>query len=154
MEPTDLERLVDTALKALPSPNAPPTLLSRVMTAVEARAAAGPWYTRPWTLWPRAWQVASAGALFVLTFGLARFWMLTEGVRETAIGRVMPSVPAPIADGFQSAAAVFEAARIGWRVIAEPVLIPLTVFLCVMTAACMVFAAALNRVALGGASES
>jgi hypothetical protein len=153
MDPVDLERLVDDALKALPSPKAPPAFVSRVMAAVDARLAA-PWYSRPWAMWPRVWQAASAVALLVFVSGLARLWMLTAVARDTAIGRLIPAVPEPIARAVESTAAIFEAARIGWRVMAEPVLVPVALFLCVMTAACMVFAVALNRVALGGASES
>jgi hypothetical protein len=153
MDPADLERVVGDALKRLPSPAAPPTLLARVMAAVDARAAA-PWYARPWTTWPRVWQTASAAVLLVVVAGLARAWSLTEIVRHALVGQLMPSPPDWMVRAMDAGATMVEAARIGWRVIAEPMLIPVTVFLCVMTAACALFAAALNRVALGGASES
>jgi len=153
MDPADLERLIGDALKALPTPAAPPTLFSRVMAAVEARPAA-PWYARPWMAWPRIWQAASASVLLVVVVGLARVWSLTEVVRHTLVRQLMPSPPDWMVQAVDAGTAVVEAARIGWRVIAEPMLIPVTVFLCVMTAACVLFAAALNRVALGGASES
>jgi hypothetical protein len=152
MDPADLERVVGDALKALPSPSAPPTLLSRVMAAVDARAL--PWYARPWTGWPRIWQVASASLLLVVVAGLARAWSMTEITRRALLGQLMPSPPEWLVHAMDAGTAVVEAVRIGWRVIAEPMLIPVTVFVCVMTAACVLFAAALNRVALGGVSES
>jgi hypothetical protein len=153
MEPVDLERLLDDALKALPDPKAPPALLSRVMAAVDARLAA-PWYARPWLMWPRVWQLASAATLCVVVAGLARLWTLTEIARTTLAHELLPAPPAWLVRSAEVAAAAVEAARIGWRVVAEPMLIPIALFLCMMTAACVLFAAALNRVALGGASES
>jgi len=153
MEPVDLERAIDDALNALPAPRAPETLLPRVMAAVAARAVA-PAYTRPWTMWPRIWQVASAAALAIVVAGLVRGWALTATARDGVWTELVPATPEWLARVVSVLSTSVDALRIGWRVIAEPVLIPVTVFLCVMTAACMVFAVALNRVALGGASES
>jgi len=55
---------IDRALRALPPPRAPRTLLPRVMAAV-ARERARPWYSRAWLAWPRRWQAASIAALAV-----------------------------------------------------------------------------------------
>jgi hypothetical protein len=70
MNAEDLERLVDGALKRLPGPRAPVTLLPRVLAATVHRAPA-PWYSRPWVTWPRACQVASIAAVAALVVGLA-----------------------------------------------------------------------------------
>ena len=153
MEHADLERVVDEALHALPAPRAPETLLPRIMAAVAARATV-PAYAKPWAMWPRVWQIASAAALAIVVSGLARFWTLTAPVRDGVLADFAPAMPDWLARVVNVLSISADALRIGWRVLAEPVLIPVTVFLCVMTAACMVFAVALNRVALGGASES
>src|SRR5690606_29977434 len=64
MNPIDRERNSDRALKALPEPRAPEGLLPAVMVAV--RAAARPWYARPWAHWPGQWQAVSAAAVLAL----------------------------------------------------------------------------------------
>ena len=73
MDSSDLERRVDGALKALPAPAAPRTLLPRVMAAV-AHARPAPWYSRAWLTWPRPAQAASIALLAVV--GAAAWWTM------------------------------------------------------------------------------
>ena len=69
---SDLERQTDRALKALPVPEAPPTLVPNVMRAVAAASQARrPWYSHAWLAWPREAQLASLA--FVVLVGIA-FW--------------------------------------------------------------------------------
>ena len=57
---SELERQTDRALKALPAPEAPPTLVPNVMRAVRlASEQPAPWYSQAWLTWPRDAQVAS-----------------------------------------------------------------------------------------------
>src|SRR5262249_24584680 len=62
MEPDPhLENFIDEQLRRLPPVTAPATLLTRVMTAIAARAAL-PWCRQAWWHWPR---IAQAAVLFV-----------------------------------------------------------------------------------------
>ena len=61
MDPVDLERLTDRALRTLPTPRAPRSLLPRVLAAVAAEASR-PWYARAWLSWPLHWQLVSGAA--------------------------------------------------------------------------------------------
>ena len=64
---------IDRELKALPELKAPPTLLRRVMTALEVRQRL-PWYRQAWQAWPTPLRAA---ALVIL---LAFFASLCLGV--------------------------------------------------------------------------
>ena len=64
-----LQAEMDALLKGLPQRTAPPTLLRRVMAAIESRAAL-PWYRQSWQMWPAALRVASLVILLSLFGGL------------------------------------------------------------------------------------
>jgi hypothetical protein len=73
-----LEAAIDRRLKALPELHAPRTLLPRVMTVIEQRAAV-PWYRRAWQTWPLALQAGSLAALLAMFGGLCiGGWQLTH----------------------------------------------------------------------------
>lgn len=152
MKSADLERLVDRRLKALPAPRAPRTLLPRVMAAVEILSSA-PWYTRAWFAWPRVWQVASIAALVVLVAGVAAGWPHAEAVADALRPRPELSVPAQVTTMTRALDASWDATRIVWRVLVQPVIGYVVVFALMMFTACVAFGTALSRVALGGASE-
>lgn len=152
MNPTDLERVVDKALKALPPPRAPRTLLPAVMFAVRA-AALRPWYARPWFSWPRTWQAVSAAALLVLLIGgsfaapvLQPYFMplaAGAGVLLHPAGEVVADVETFIS--------VVEIVR---RTVAQSVIgLGLALFL-MMLVTSVALGAAIGRVALGGAYRS
>lgn len=63
----ELEARIDRMVKSLPELEAPATLHSRVMRAIERRAAR-PWYRLPWQAWRLEWRMASL-ALLLCAFG-------------------------------------------------------------------------------------
>jgi hypothetical protein len=152
MNPTDLERVVDGALKALPSPRAPRTLLPAVMLAVRA-AALRPWYARPWSSWPASWQAVSAMALLaLLAVGSFAAPLLQPYLLPLASGAGVVLHPATevVAD-LETFISVVEILR---RTIAQSVVgLGLTLFL-MMLVTSLALGAAIGRVALGGAYRS
>lgn len=84
-----LEAAIDRELKGLPELPAPPTLASRVMAAIEARARV-PWYRRSWQTWPVALQ-ATAMAVLVGFFGVLCFvgWKLPQFESVSAVSRAL-----------------------------------------------------------------
>jgi hypothetical protein len=153
LDPLDLERLIDQSLRELPQPHAPRTLLPRVMAAV-GDVVVEPWYSRGWFTWPRMWQAAFATALLLVVTGAA--WLLPTVSTTVLTG--LPDFRIPL---FTDAVAfpawissMWSAARVLWRVLVEPVWSYVIVFMLIMSAACVAFGTALDRVALGGAIES
>jgi len=51
MNPDELERFIHRTLRSLPDRHAPATLESRVLAAIESRAAI-PWWHKSWACWP------------------------------------------------------------------------------------------------------
>jgi hypothetical protein len=149
MDPADLKSEIDRALKSLPDPRAPRTLLPRVMAAVEQQQARQP-KRRTWFTWPLGWQVASVTALILLAAGLA--WVLPSA--QTAVSastaNAVASVHTRFAGVIEDASALTTAARIVWTAFFQPIVGCLLAFLVVMSVACAAFGAALGRVALGG----
>lgn len=64
-----LEAAIDRELKSLPALQAPGSLMSRVMAAIEQRARL-PWYRRSWQSWPLSLQAASFALLAAIFGGL------------------------------------------------------------------------------------
>lgn len=149
MDTRDFERRVDRALKSLPPPAAPDTLMPRVMAAI-ARADRAPWYSRAWLAWPRAAQAASVIALAAI--GFAVWWQLPV-VSGWASG--LESIGAPLSAGLSAAldwaATGVAVGRAIWLVAAPFVLyfVLIAVMTSLMVAA---FWAVIDRLALGGAS--
>lgn len=73
-----LESEIDRELKSLPELPAPPSLLLRVLAAIEQRLNL-PWYKRSWQRWPVGLRVLSLALLLAL-FGAICFgsWKLTH----------------------------------------------------------------------------
>ena len=152
MNAGDLQHLIDGELKRLPTPSAPVTLLPRVLAATVHRKPA-PWYARPWVTWPRGWQVACVGAFAALGAGV---WMLLPALQRVAVG--IPSPLAGWAPGRMASAANVAAqgaalVRVLWQVLLEPVAFYLFVLALSLSLACAAVWTALERVALGGASQ-
>jgi hypothetical protein len=152
MEPTELERRVSEALRQLPGPKAPGTLLPRVMAAVKARARR-PWYERAWMTWPRGWQVASVVATLALVAGIGwSSWALegwTTSMSWPGAG-VLAALEAKVSWLVTLREAVFSVVRalvspFGWY---------LVVAIALMWAACATVSVVLSRVAFGEAVES
>jgi hypothetical protein len=52
LNPEQLEKMVDAALRSLPDRRAPASLAARVRAAIAARAAI-PWWHKSWSYWPQ-----------------------------------------------------------------------------------------------------
>jgi hypothetical protein len=126
----DLEQRAHGELSRLPLPMAPPSLLPRVLAAVDAWARR-PWYTRAWFTWPIGWQIASIVALALFAIGL---WML-------------PAAP-------PSLVVTTSASRVLWRTIVEPFLFYAFGIIVLMCLACAAFGAALSYVFFERAEQS
>jgi hypothetical protein len=153
MDPVELERVTDRALRALPAPRAPRTLLPRVLAAVAAEASR-PWYARAWLSWPLHWKLVSAAtAAVIVVIATAGGPAVAAGMLEFATRTSLP-VSSQFAGAVRGLGAMWEASRIVWDVVA-PAARVLALWLLVMSAACVAFGTALDRViALGGAVES
>ena len=79
-----LEREIHRELNKLPELLAPPTVVSRVMRAIEQRFSL-PWYQQSWQLWPLALRGVSLVILLALFGGLCfGAWKLTHVETVTA----------------------------------------------------------------------
>jgi hypothetical protein len=150
MEPFDPNDAVHRALRQLPHPRAPHTLLPRVMAAVGERQAAQTWFT-----WPLAWRLASVAALALVVAGAVWIWPSAHG----GVSAVLSSGPALAlwryaASAVDSVIVAAGVTSIVWQTFMEPIVGYLLVWIVLMSAACAGFAAMLGRVALGGASHS
>ena len=155
MHPGDLEDVVDRALKQLPEPRAPRTLVPRVMAAIEARAAPGQRARGHGSRGRSPWQLASVAALIVLGVGVcARSGRRRSRPVQQSTPPVVADVTPFVADAASKASAVANVTRIVWHALVQPLVGYLLVLVLVMCAACATFGAALGRVALGGVSQT
>jgi hypothetical protein len=122
-------------LSKLPLPPAPPSLVARVLLAVDALDRR-PWYARAWVTWPEPARIGSA--LAVVAFALVVWWFA-------------PVIWAMQPDWARPAMALS-------RVLSGSLFVPLALYLgalaILISLGCAAFWAALNRVALGGAHSS
>lgn len=134
-DPVDLERRVDRALKGLPTPLAPATLLSRVMRVVEGERADA-------LVVPAIgeWPVALKLTLSVLGAAL-----IVAGVA------LWPSAVALTEPEWESPTVVLIRAAV---VATRPWIPVVAVYLAAMCAAAAAAVSLLKHVALGGASQS
>jgi hypothetical protein len=136
----------DGLLRNLPPPEAPATLLPRVMAAVRALSAR-PWYERSWFTWPPVWRLTSAGG------ALAAFALLVGVAPEMA--RMLGAPFAPVFTEWSGAltaigtdaSAGLTGVRVIWRTLVAPIAPYAFAVTAVMAAACALFAAALSHVA-------
>lgn len=143
---TALEQVVQDELRRLPLPEAPATLLPRVLAAVQAWTER-PWYERAWFTWPLGWQVISVAALV----GFAGAVAVIFPSAEQALVAAMAARTAAAVAAFESAAghaqALVAAGRIVWRAVGEPLVPYAFGVVLLMCLACVAFGTALNRVA-------
>ena len=135
MDPVDLDERLDVELRRLPTPQAPLTLLPRVLTATVdggGRAAATGWLT-----WSPAARFAAVVAMLALVAGAT---MLAT------------APPRGVAEAAQTAGEVATVARVLWDVMLQPVATYLFVLGVSLALACALAWAALEA-ALGGASQ-
>jgi hypothetical protein len=153
MDPTgidaELERLVGRALRRLPSPRAPQTLLPRVMAAVQSPAPTTV-RARSWFAWPLVWQATSVAALVTLIVGISMLLPDAQAAAGALASRVAGGTLTRVAHFAQEAEAMAVTMGILWRTLLQPIVWYLLALLVVMSTTCAAFGAALSRVALGG----
>ena len=148
MNSKDLEDLIDRELKGLPLPQAPPTLLPRVLAAIESPLQR-PWYRRTWSHWPPVLRLVSAGMMGVVLAGLT----FVEPLFQGALRDVLSVVVQPVMNLTGDLRATFGAVEALRRVLIEPLLGYLVVLGIMMGTTCAGLGAALTRMAsLGGES--
>jgi hypothetical protein len=152
---SDPRDLLDRALKALPVPRAPGTLLPRVMAAAEARRR----HTglRPWFTWPIEWRVAAVVASVVVVGAAWLAWPAIAAVGGLVLERAAGALEARAAATVPGSAAAAHLTAVAWEMVIQPALGYLLVWMVVMCAVSVAigaaFSAALGRVALGEASQ-
>jgi len=148
MNPADLERLVHGELKRLPTPQAPRTLLPRVLAATVQRRPS-PWYARPWLTWPLASQAASVAAVGVVVTSVYLLALPALSWQPGGVG--LPAGLTALLETLSQASALV---RVSWRLLLEPVAFAVMVAAVTLSLGCAALWSVLERVALGGASES
>lgn len=154
MDTDDLQQLIDRELKALPAPGAPGSLLPRVLAATVRRKA--PWYARPWLAWPHQWQLASVALLMALGVALSMVLAAPPKPVGPPVLRTAAAAPssvgpvAAVANTLEQAATLM---RVCWKVLLEPMAFWLLVLAVSLSLACAALWSALERAALGGASQ-
>ena len=145
----ELERDIHHQLQRLPAPQAPPTLVPRVLSAAQAWRDR-PWYARAWRTWPLTARVASVAALLVLVIGGATAWP-TIVTFATAHGGALTPIASAASDWLAvwqlRATNALGAGRVLWRALVQPLAPFAFVLVAVMCAACAACVIALNRVA-------
>jgi hypothetical protein len=149
MNPVDLQELVDRELKRLPAPRAPRSLLPRVLAATVERPET-PWYRNAWVTWPRAWQALSIVAVALVAVGA---WFAVPPIAALLSSPSLPAVPERVADYGRTASETATVVRLFWRVLIEPVAVYLFALAISLSLACALIWTALERLALGGASQ-
>ena len=148
MNHIDLQQLLERELKQLPTPQAPEALLPRVLAATvqpgPARSYGG------WLAWPRAWQLVSAASLMALIAGA---WMLLPLVAASNVWLGAPAAPAPITTFVRNAGETATVVRVLWQVLLQPVATYVLVLAISLALACAVLWTAVERLALGGATQ-
>ena len=153
MNPVDLQELVDRELKRLPGPRAPRTLLAAVLAATVERPDV-PWYRTAWVNWPRAWQAAWVAALAMIAVGT---WFALPAIAQLLPASPWQSVtamPERVVTASRTASETATLVRVFWRVLIEPVAVYLFALALSLSLACALIWTALERLALGGASQS
>jgi hypothetical protein len=149
MDPHDLERLIDRELKSLPPPQAPVTLLPRVIAAAALRAR--PWYRREWTAWPVAARAAALMA--AVAFIAAAFWWLPVVHAPEAAGRVV-AWTARAASAIRLADAVALTLGTVIRTLVAPFVLYGIALLCLLCAMAAGVASVVKHSTVGGVSHS
>jgi hypothetical protein len=149
----DLERVIDRALQTLQPPQAPGTLLPRVMGAVRALEASStarkPWLARGWQ-----WQLASVALGMLAIVAVAGGWMWASSAVATVLPGAVVETGGGVGRTVASMGDLAHAFELVWRAVVAPVakgLFAVTAALALLCAFCVT---AVNRLALGGASRS
>jgi hypothetical protein len=149
MNHIDLQQLLDRELKQLPRLKAPDTLLPRVLALTVHEQPADS--RGAWLAWPRAWQLVSAAAAVAFIAGA---WMLMQIVQPgDLLWSTAGETPSRVAGFGQSAGNAATLVRVFWEVLLQPVAIYVSALAISFALACAVLWTAVERLALGGASQ-
>ena len=149
MSPIDLEHLVDSELKRLPTPRAPRTLLPRVLAAATAQEQhAKP--ARGWAGWPLGWQFAGGCVAALLFVGMWRLVSFAQPYVADVLSIGGFDRAASVTRSADEAAAVV---RVVWEVLLQPVATYVSVLAISLALACALLWTAVERLAPGGASQ-
>ena len=150
MDPADLERWLDDELKELPAPQAPGTLMPRVLQAVQTARedVAAPWSWRGWT---PAQQLASAVGLVLVLAAVAGLWLVVRAPLAGALQAPVVEVAGRVEAINRHAYDITLAARVIWRVL-EPFAIGVVALVAIMFGAVAAVGAALRSLVWGGTS--
>lgn len=146
----DLEQAIDQALRAMPDPAAPPTLLPRVMASVVAELER-PWYARAWVTWPREFQIASGLVSLLVGIGV---WTLAVVGPAWLVALAGPTTDWGLARLSSVGAGLGQVAvvsRVLWDVLLQPVVFHFAALVVVGALACAALWRAITSLALGGA---
>lgn len=143
-----LEAAIDRELKRLGDLPAPPTLASRILGAIEQRAAQ-PWYRGAWQTWPVPMQVVSLAAMVVI-FGGISFGVveLFQAASATSSAHQVGGWLASIVAVFKSVTVLGEALVLATRHFGMAVLIGCVAGIVLAYAACFGLGAAWVRLAM------
>src|SRR5262245_52833424 len=147
MTTTDLEGVIGRELTKLRAVAAPPTLLPRVLAAVQTWSRR-PWYTRAWFTWPVAGQLASVIALLLMAVGSVT-WLL-PAIFAAAGTATSSALIQELALARERVALTTNVAGVLWRALVEPVVPYVFALVVPMCVACAAFGTALNHAVFGG----
>lgn len=135
MDPVDLDERLDNALRELPPPRAPRSLLPRVLAATVDRTPQGS--VSGWLTWPLGWRIASIALLIVSGAGLSMLFS---------------APPQGVSHATKTAGEIVTVVRVVWDVMLQPIATYLFILGISLAFACALAWAALEA-ALGGASQ-
>jgi len=143
------------ALKALPAPRAPRTLLPRVLVDAEARRRQPG--IAPWFAWSIEWRLTAAAAVVLVVGSLWFAWPAITLVGTLVLDRVAGAVEARAVATVPGIAALAHLATLAWEMVVQPALGYVLVWMVVMCAISVAigaaFSAALGRAAFGEATQ-
>ena len=146
MTEDDLERRAHDALRRLPAPRAPETLLPRVM-AGSHRAPRRAWYVGAWRTWPQGWQVVSALAVLVTIVAAAMVLAPVDSIVSRELMARLGEWPSRVSMTISRITAALDATVLVWRTIVEPVRVYVMAFVAIASMACALLGAVLVHVA-------
>jgi hypothetical protein len=154
-DPRDPHDPVQRALKALPPPKAPRTLLPRVMAEVALRQRRRRGIV-PWFDWSIEWRWISAAAVALLAAAATLAGPGLEALAGAAFANATGAIEDRMVAAAPGSAAAAHLASVAWEMVLQPAISFVLLWMVVMCAACAAigaaFSAVLGRAANGEAS--
>ena len=149
MHRVDLESRLGDELRRLPALKAPPTLLPRVMAAIQAWTLR-PWYERAWFTWPVGLQMASVAGLLVLFAGGFVLWPLASNALGALATKTVEAPPIlELTEALERVGRAMATGRAIWARLSSRSWLYAFPFVVLMSAAFATIGLALGRVAFG-----